>query len=155
MSAKPERFDELCGSVGLALMLGQKVQFALAHYFAVYHSVHEKWNKAKMEEIVDFHLSKPMGVVVAAIKKQAPLEDDLAEKIRAFKELRNWLAHDFDQEATPFLTKGQKVPEYIERMNEVCAKATEVMVMLGEVGEKLIPVRANYSLKRTAADGLR
>jgi hypothetical protein len=152
MFTKPERFDELCERVGLALMLGQKVQFALAHYFAVYHSVHEKWNKTKIVESIDFHLSKPMGIVVAAIKKQAPLEDNLAEKVRAFKEHRNWLAHHFDQEATPFLTKGEKVPEYIDRMNEVCAKATEVMVLLGEVGEKLIPVRANNSLKRTAVE---
>ncbi len=141
MFTKPERFEELCERVGLALMLGQKVQFALAYYFAVYHSVHGKWNKAKMDDSVDLHLSKPMGVVVAAIEKEAPLPDILAEKVRAFKELRNWLAHDFDQEATPFLTKSQKVPDYIERMNDICAKATEVMVLLGEVGQKLIPVK--------------
>ena len=72
-SAKPDRWEELCHDIGLALLLGQKVQFALAHYFGVHQGVRAGWNKSQIEEEIRFFLSKPMGVVVAEIKKSAPL----------------------------------------------------------------------------------
>ena len=47
---EPEKFKELCEKVGLALMLGQKVQFALAHYYSVFHMVNKRWDKEKAKK---------------------------------------------------------------------------------------------------------
>jgi hypothetical protein len=137
---EPERFKELCEKVGLALMMGQKLQFALAHYYSVYHIVHSKWNKQTAKDKIAYHLSKAMGVVVVSIEKDAPLQPDLFEEIIEFKKQRNWLAHDFDEESTPFLTQGQKFEFYIEKMEAITIKANELMVKLDKVGETLIPV---------------
>jgi hypothetical protein len=71
---EPEKFKELCEKVGLALMMGQKLQFSLAYYYSVYHMVKKKWNHEKAKSKIEFHLSKPMGVVVNDIEKDAPLE---------------------------------------------------------------------------------
>jgi hypothetical protein len=137
---EPKRFKELCEKVGLALMMGQKLQFALAHYYSVYHAVNSRWDKEKCKMKIDFHLSKPMGVVVNSIKQDAPLKQNLFEEILKFKKLRNWIAHDFDEESTPFLSHGQNFEYYIEKMEKITIHASEIMLNLDEVGEALIPV---------------
>ena len=81
---KPEKFEILCHDVGLALLLGQKVQFALTYYFGVHQAVRFGWKKSQMDEKVRLFLSKPMGVVISEIKKQAPLPDDLSKKVDKF-----------------------------------------------------------------------
>ncbi len=77
-----KHFKELCEKVGLALMMGQKVQFALAYYYSVYHIVNSGWNKEKAKDKIRYHLSKSMGIVVIAIENDAPLGDDAAPFIR-------------------------------------------------------------------------
>ncbi len=136
---EPVNFRELCEKVGLALVMGQKVQFALAHYFSVYHMVHSKWSKQAKEKI-DFHLLRPMGVVIASIEKAAPLSADLFSKVVLFRKLRNWLAHDFDEESTPFIYKGDKIVFYIAKMDDIINKGSDLMYKLHEVGESLVPV---------------
>jgi len=137
---EPKRFKELCEKIGLALMMGQKVQMALAHYFSVYKIVNDGWNKERAKSKTDYHLSKPMGVVIGSIEKEAPLEQELMEKVADFKRLRNWLVHDFDEESTPFISKGKKIDDYISKMEEIIEKASTLMWQLHEVGEKMVPV---------------
>jgi len=137
---EPIQFKELCEKVGLALMMGQKVQFALAHYYSVFHIVNSGWSKEKAKEKLSFHLSKPMGEVVNSIKKDAPLCDGLFRRVIEFKIQRNWLAHDFDEESTPFLSQNQKFDYYIEKMEQIAIQATNVMIELNEIGEKLVPL---------------
>ena len=137
---EPEKFKELCEKVGLALMMGQKVQFALAHYYSIYQIVNNGWDKGKAKEKIMFHLSKPMGVVVSSIEKNAPLNDELFRKVIDFKNLRNWLVHDFDEESTPFLSQDQKFDYYIEKMENIAHQANQVMVVLHEIGQNLVPV---------------
>jgi hypothetical protein len=137
---EPIQFKELCEKVGLALMMGQKVQFALAHYYSVFHIVNSGWSKEKAQERLTFHLSKPMGVVVNSIEKDAPLGNDLFQRVIEFKTQRNWLAHDFDQESTPFLSQNQKIDFYIEKMEQISNQATNLMINLNEIGGKLVPV---------------
>lgn len=137
---EPDDFSELCQKVGLALMMGQKVQFALAHYYSVYHIVNSCWAKEKAKEKIDFHLSKAMGVVVDSIEKNAPLDADLFQEVKRFKESRNWLAHDFDEESTPYLAKGEKLQYYIQKMDDISLQASALMQRLHDVGEKLVPI---------------
>src|SRR4030042_2735797 len=110
---KPERFEILCHDVGFALLLGQKVQFALTYYFCVHQAVRLGLTKSQMDEKVRLFLSKPMGVVVSEIKKQASLPDDLSNKVDKFKADRNWLVHDFDKESTPYISRGERIDDYI------------------------------------------
>ncbi|MDA3916476.1 MAG: hypothetical protein PF690_05855 [Deltaproteobacteria bacterium] len=138
---EPEKFKELCEKVGLALMMGQKLQFALAHYYSVFHMVHSKWSKEKAKEKISFHLSKPMGVIVSSIEKDSPSKPELFEEIIEFKKQRNWLAHDFDEESTPFLTQGERFDYYIQKMEKITIHANEIMLKLDQIGEALIPVR--------------
>lgn len=137
---EPEQFKELCEKVCLALMMGQKLQFALAHYYSVYHRVNSQWSKEKAKNKINYHLSKAMGIVVNSIEKDAPLDSGLFEEIINFKEQRNWLAHDFDEESTPFLTQGERYEHYIEKMESITVQAHNLMLKLDEVGEKLIPI---------------
>jgi hypothetical protein len=137
---KPIRFKELCEKVGFALMMGQKVQFALAYYYAVYHMVNSGWSKERANGTTAFHLSRPMGVVVNSIEKDAHLGVGLSQRVIEFKTQRNWLAHDFDQESTPFLSQNQKFDFYIERMEQIANQASSLMLYLNEIGKKLGPV---------------
>ena len=140
-SAEPEQFQELCRSIGIAVLMAQKVQFALAHFYATHHIVHTKWSKTDVQESISRHLSGPMGYVVAAIEKEALLTDSLRGKIGSFKDQRNWLVHTFDQEATPFLAQGQRFPEYVQQMEDIYHSAVDVMNELDAIGENLVPVR--------------
>lgn len=135
---KPERFEILCHDIGLALLLGQKVQFSLAYYFCVYCAVHSGWNKSQADENVKFLLSKPMGVVVSEIKQKAPLSDGLSTKVDEFKAARNWLVHDFDEEATPYISRDLKIDDYIERMEQITSLAMEIMNDLDVIGDELM-----------------
>jgi len=136
---KPDGFDELCYKIGLAILLGQKVQFALAHYFAVYQIKHGGWTKEQGKKSVEGHLSKPMGVVVKSILERTITDDSVILRIKEFKGLRNWLAHDFDQESAIHIWKGEKIPEYISRLDLVIHEAQGVMIDLDFIGEKLCP----------------
>jgi hypothetical protein len=138
---EPIKFKELCEKVGLALMMGQKLQFALAHYYSVFHMVHSKWNNEKAKEKISLHLSKPMGFIINSIKKDASLKPELFNQIIEFKKQRNWLAHDFDEESTPFLTQGKRFDYYIQKMGKITIHANEIMLKLDQVGEALIPVK--------------
>ncbi len=138
---EPEQFRELCEKVGLALIIGQKLQFTLAYYYSVFHMVNSKWSKEESKEKIDFHLSKPMGIVVNSLEKEALLEGKLLTKIKEFKTRRNWLAHDFDEESMPFISQGLKFDHYITIMDNIVSDAHEIMKILGDIGEELIPVR--------------
>lgn len=145
---EPERFKELCEKTGLVLMLGQKVQFALSCYYSVFHKVHGNLTEEKAKEKLKFHLSKPMGVIINSIKQDTPLGDDLFDKIWAFKEERNWLAHDFDQEMNMLRLVNEADDEgrvldlspWISRIEKIAEQACEIMVELNHVGEKFAPV---------------
>lgn len=137
---EPKRFRELCEKVGLALMLGQKVHIALSHYYSVFHVAHGTLSNEQAKQKLDEHLSKPMGFVIASIKKTAPLCPGISERISKFKDSRNWLAHDFDQEATPFLARGERHDHYICKMEGIATQAYKFMQDLHLIGEELVEV---------------
>lgn len=137
---EPEQFRELCEKVGLALLMGQKVQFALAHYYGTYQAVHKGWSREQVTNSVQEHLSQTMGNVVGAIERDASMEAGLFSKVRAFKSRRNWLAHDFDEEATPFLSQGQRIPEFIEQMEDISIAAYDLLQELDTSGAQLVEV---------------
>ena len=145
---EPERFKELCEKTGLVLMLGQKVQFALSCYYSVFHRIHGNLTDDKAREKLKFHLSKPLGVVINSIKQDAPLGDELFNKVWSFKEERNWLAHDFDQEMNMLRLVNEAGDEggtpdlspWINRIEKIAEQAWEIMVELHHVGEKLAPL---------------
>ena len=145
---EPEGFKKLCEETGLALMLGQKVHISLSCYYSVFHKTHGKLTKEQAKEKLDFHLSKVMGVIIKAIKKDAPLDDELFNKILEFKDNRNWLAHDFDQEAVPFLARGEDLGPFIRKMQRISKQACEIMDELHHVGEKLAPVGIQNPCRR-------
>ncbi len=134
------RFRELCEKVGLALMLGQKVHFALSYYHSVFGVTHGTLSKERAKQKLEQHLSTPMGNVINSINREAPLCPGITERISEFKESRNWLAHDFDQEATPFLARGKRYDHYICKMEEIATQAYEIMQELHLIGEQLVPV---------------
>jgi hypothetical protein len=117
------------------------VQFALSHYYSVYQIVNSKWSKEKAKDKIQFHLSKSMGVVVTSIERDAPLDPTIFDEIKKFKERRNWLAHDFDEDSTPFLSQGERFDHYIDVMEYITIQAHNIMQKLNEIGENLIPVQ--------------
>lgn len=119
--------------------MGQKVQFSLANYYATYQVVNNLLAPERVLENIQRHLSKPMGIVLATIEKEAPLTNEFFDKIKAFRDRRNWLVHDFDEESTPFLAKGERFPEYVEKINGICNEALELMQDLDSVGSTLVP----------------
>lgn len=135
---KPERFEILCHDVGLALLLGQKVQFALTYYFGVHQAVRAGWKKGQVDERIRRFLSKPMGVIISEIKKHAPLPEKLSNKVDKFREDRNWLVHNFDEESTPYISRGEKIDDYISRMEHIAQDAQEIMFALDKVGDTLM-----------------
>ncbi len=154
---KPERFEILCHDVGLALLLGQKVQFALTYYFCVHQAVRFGWKKSQMDEKVRLFLSKPMGVVISEIKKQAPLPDDLSNKVDKFKADRNWLVHYFDEESTPYISRGEKIDDYICRLEQIVQDAQTIMFELDEIGDALMVEKGvdPQDVKRIAEERLK
>ncbi|SDE14812.1 hypothetical protein [Aquimonas voraii] len=136
---QPEGFSELCERVGLAMMLGQKVQYALAGYFATHSRVRKQVNLEDAKAQMEKHLSKAMGHVIGAIEESDSLPEVVWEKVKAFQDERNWLVHDFDEEATPFLSRGERIPEYLARMEEIARSAVELMELLDAEGSKLVP----------------
>ena len=127
-------------------MMGQKLQFSLSYYYAVFHIVNSTWSKEKAKDKIQFYLSKPMGVVVNSIEKDAPLDAIFFEEIKKLKKQRDWLVHDFDEESTPFLTQGQKIEHYVAVMENISITANNIMQKLKEVGEKLIPIPINSAV---------
>jgi hypothetical protein len=136
---QPEGFSELCERVGLAMMLGQKVQYALAGYFATYSRVHHNVSVKEAKVLMEQYLSKAMGHVVGAIESSAPLPEPVWDKVKAFRDERNWLVHDFDEEATPHLSRGERIPVYLARMDGIVFSAVELMQLLDEQGSALVP----------------
>lgn len=141
LESPPPRFDELCFKIGLAVIQGQKVQFALAHYFAVFQIKQNKWSKDRAKASIEKHLSKPMGNVIKNIEDMTTIEPSILQRIKSFRDERNWLAHDFDRESTPFLRIGERIPEYIDRMDSIVHESVGVMQDLDCLGEQLCPVR--------------
>ena len=137
----PPRFDELCFKIGLSVIQGQKVQFALAHYFAVFQIKHIQWSKDQAKASIEKHLSKPMGAVISDIERKTSIDPSILERIKAFRVERNWLAHDFDRESTHYLRNGERIPEYIERMDHIVHESLGVMQDLDSLGEQLCKVR--------------
>lgn len=137
---EPKGFSELCEKIGLALLMGQKVQFSLAHFYATYQLVNSSWTEDRAKQKIQYHLSKPMGVVVADIEKDINLKPEFFDQIVKFKKERNWLAHDFDEESTPYISEGKRIDHYTNKMDEIVKHAMNVMLLLHVIGEDLIPV---------------
>lgn len=154
---KPARWEELCHDIGLALLLAQKVQFALAHYLACHQCVRSGWNKTQAQVKIEYFLSKPMGVVWREVKRQAPLSEKLTSQIDAFKADRDWLVHTFDQESTQFISRGERIDQYIGRMESIAAQAMNVMLQLDSVGNDLMQEKglSPEEVKRMAEENRR
>ena len=138
----PEQFQELCFKIGLAVIQGQKVQFALAYFYSVSKITQHGWTKEQGQQSIDFHLSKPMGVVVTDIEKQISVDSKILQRIKDFKDLRNWLAHDFDQESTSFLRKGERLADFTLKMDHIINESVGLMQDLDILGEMMCPTRA-------------
>lgn len=138
---KPARWEELCHEIGLAVLLAQKVQFALAYYFGVHQAVRAAWDKKTTDDKIRFFLSKPMGVVVGQVKKHTPLPDGLSSQVDNFKANRDWLVHGFDEESTPYISRGERIDHYISRMEHIVAQAQEIMLWLDALGDDLMRER--------------
>ncbi|NYZ63434.1 hypothetical protein [Luteimonas deserti] len=134
---EPKEFQTLCGRIGLAVMFGQKVQYALAGYFALHMRLHGGASVEDAKAQFGRHLQVAMGNVIGDIERRAPLPDDLWQKVKAFQAERNWLIHDFDQEATPALMRGEQFTRYIERMQSIATLGHEIMQALNDEGEAL------------------
>jgi len=79
-----------------------------------------------------------MGVIVSEIKKQTPLPDILSNEVDKFKANRNWLVHDFDEESTPYISRGEKIDDYITRMEHIVEDAQTIMIELDKIGNALM-----------------
>jgi len=133
----PDGFLNMCQQLGLAILLGQKTQFALAHYFAYFGIVNWGWGKSTVDKSIQKHLSRPMGAVIKDIEKRANLPEDLMVKIKTFRDERNWLVHDFDEESTPFIRESEKVEEFGQRIFEIMGHSIEIDIELGQIGKEL------------------
>ena len=136
VSVDPEGFKVLRERVGLAMMLGQKVQFSLAGYFAATMRLKTGCSVEIAKETLAYYLSKPMGIVVSDIAKQYPLPEGLAAFVLEFKSCRNWLVHDFDEEATPYLAQGQRIEYYTAEMERAAFFAQAVIIALDNEGKR-------------------
>lgn len=110
--------------------------------------------KSQVDEKVKLFLSKPMGLIVSEIKKHAPLPDDLSNKIEKFKADRNWLVHDFDEESTSYISRGEKIDDYISRMKQIVQNAQTIMFELDKIGDALMIEKGvdPQDVKRIAAE---
>lgn len=140
-------FAALCHEIGLAVLMAQKVQFALSYYYALSVAEANLWKRSEINASITSHLGKPMGNVVRSISKYAPLEPQLAGKVQTFLASRNWLVHKFDEEATPDLSHGRKFPEYTEQMRAISACALDIMQELDVIGKRLVPNTAQTIAK--------
>lgn len=136
-----EHFKELCEKIGLAIMMGQKVQFELAYYYSVFHMVNSEWSKEKARGRIEYYLSSSMDVIMNSIQEDAPLDEDLFREIARFKEKRKWLTQEFDEESTLPLIQGKGFKLYISLMEEIINHAKKIMEKLDEVEKKLKPPR--------------
>ena len=135
---KPELFDELCRMIGLSLMVGQKLQFAYAHYYAIHSKIERGLDDAAINSTLKRHLKKPMGVVVSDIRDNASFPKDLSVKISEFKEDRNWLAHDLDQEIWKDIIQNKNLDLIIDRLRDTMGKAVEIMDEVNHEGDLLM-----------------
>jgi len=130
-------FNELCRVIGLAILMSQKVQFALAYYLAFHKMTNMGMSKADAKKLIEKSLSKTLGGLVTAVKSEAPLGQSLTGKLEALLKERNWLAHEFDIEATPIIAAGGEFGHFTERMKAITRDAHAVMVKLNEVGSTM------------------
>ncbi|MBU0769346.1 MAG: hypothetical protein KJ687_09675 [Proteobacteria bacterium] len=143
-------FDELCRVIGLAILMSQKLQYALAHYHALHKMTNMGMSKVDAEKLIAKLLSKTLGGVVAAVKSETPLGQNLTEKLDALLKERNWLAHDFDIEATSVIAAGGEFGHFTERMNGISRNAHAAIVELDEAGKTMAPSRANIEVNTEA-----
>lgn len=134
---RTEQSKELCEKIGRAILMGQKVQFALAYYYVVFHIVNSQWSKDRAKKRIEYYLSSPMDVIMTSIEDDAPLEKELFQEIIRFKEKRNWLTHEFDEESTFSLIQGKGFELYLKIMDEIIGHANKIMKKLNEVEAKL------------------
>ncbi len=137
-NTEPDGFSDLCRSIGLAVLMGQKVQYALASYYVVFMSVRKQIAMQETDVMLDMFLSNPMGKVIGEIRKNAPLSQSLDAQVNEFQKKRNWLVHDFDEESTPHIVRGQGIHEYIHNIQEIVAAAEALLHALDKVGVDLL-----------------
>ena len=131
------KFNELCRLIGLATLMSQKIQFALAHYHAFHKMVYIGMTKERAQQAIADSLKKTLGCVIFEVKKETPLDEMLAKKLDAFLKERNWLAHSFDHEATPIIAAGKDFGHFSSRMAGITQAAHDLMVELDKVGNTL------------------
>ena len=93
--------------------------------------------KAEANAAIAKSLSKTLGVVVNQIICETPLPPEVCDQLNAFLKERNWLAHDFDNEATPVIAAGKDFTHFLERMVKITQSAESLMVQLDQIGNAL------------------
>lgn len=103
--------------------------------------VNSKWSKEKAKKRVEYYLSSSMEVIMNSIEKDAPLDSKLFEEIARFKEKRNWLTQEFDQESALSLIQGKGFELYSKILDEIINNAKSIIERINKVDERLIRPR--------------
>lgn len=146
MPVEPERFKEICWKVGIALLMTQQAHVALCLYDVSYRVHNGKLKKEQAGEKLYSKLNNKnltMGVIKNNIKKDAPLSDELSERVDLLVDARNWLAHRFEQELSPLFHPPLEGKEFdvstlICKLENIAQQASEVVSELYVLGNELV-----------------
>jgi hypothetical protein len=156
-SIDPFIWQEVIYKVGFALWQIQELETTIAHYLVLVYKLEPGVAREEAESVLERTRKKSLGQLIAQLKSQDPISNQLVERLDNFVEHRNWLAHRSRSNSRSQVYQPGRSQELFSRLDWIAAEALTLMKLLLE--ELLVHLESHgvsrEEIDRRAAETMR
>ncbi len=139
--------QELFSEIGYALWQIQAAEFALVHHIALV--LKEPEDLEAFEHLATKEGKRTLGQLIKELRKHSDLPTDLDDRISAFVDERNWIAHRIFKESHSDLHSETKASILLQRIEDLGDEALEVAKIFSDATRDWV-VASGVSTERLA-----
>jgi len=135
---EPPHFNELCRQAGFVVLQAQLLESTLALYLATSLRLEKSEAIVQVQAALESANKKPIGTLMANIRKQFPLPLDLDDRIWNLKDERNWLVHRLHRENKSAVYSPDEAEPVFRRIAAIAQEIIAAQTELDELGDSLM-----------------
>ena len=154
MLRNPELILELQSAVGASLWQCQALEESLIHVLLIGNKVERDSSIDMVEDLFNKYGKRTLGDLASQVESLSDVPDEIKERLRHFKNERNWLAHKSWADTLPYANSfpPTELNSYLTRINKIGDDALELNDLFKEILDERVKrfgVSKKYLEKKT------
>lgn len=138
---------------GKTLFFLQQTEEVLGFYLWLI--LHPKDDRAAALSMLEENWEKPLGALLAKLRKSVKVPDNLDDRLKAFKDERNWLAHRIGRENHDDVYNREKFRTLLKRLDDLKREGKAISDMFATLCEQWLIATGDTTKDQLDAETLR